>query len=105
MVTYEVTTTVDASRAEVYERYMCEEHIPALLDTGCFVGASFGRSAPGRYRTSYHAASDDELQRYLAEHAARLRAEFAARFPDVVVASREVWVTLRRWETGAPGQE
>jgi hypothetical protein len=99
MVTYEVTTIVDPSQVEAYERYMCEHHIPDLLGTGCFRAATFTRGAHGRYRTCYEAGSERDLERYMAEHAARLRADFGSHFPDVTVAAREVWHTVQRWET------
>jgi hypothetical protein len=99
-VTYEVTTTVEPALVEAYERYMRVTHIPDLLATGCFHGAAFTRSAPGRYRIRYQAPAEADLERYLAEHAARLRDDFAAHFPRGITVSREVWVALQSWETG-----
>ncbi|MGH7534248.1 MAG: DUF4286 family protein [Gemmatimonadales bacterium] len=99
MVTYEITATVDPSLVEAYERYMRQRHIPDLLATGCFQGAVFTRAAPGRYRVRYEAPSDADLERYLAEHAARLREDFASHFPAGVTLSREVWVAIQAWDT------
>jgi hypothetical protein len=101
MVTYEVTTLVPPHLVEAYERYMRERHIPEILNTGCFKGAVLTRSAPGRYRIRYEARNDGDLERYLAEHAPRLRADFGAHFPDGVTVSREVWVAVQAWETAA----
>jgi hypothetical protein len=98
-VTYEVTTTLDPGIIEAYERYMRETHIPDLLATGCFQGAVFTRSEPGRYRIRYQAASEADLERYLSAHAARLREDFTSHFPKGVTVSREVWVTIQSWET------
>ncbi len=97
MVTYEVTCEVDAARVGIYERFMREHHIPELLLTGCFEGAELVRSAPGRYRVRYHARSQAELDRYLSEHAPRLRAAFQAQVPEGVRLSRETWVTIQEW--------
>jgi quinol monooxygenase YgiN len=99
MVTYEVTTTVEPHLVEAFERYMRDIHIPDLLATGCFQAAAFTRSAPGRYRVRYEASSQAELDRYLTTHATRLRAELVSLFPEGVTASREVWVSLQRWNS------
>jgi len=97
MVTYEVTSTVRADLCEAYERYMRERHVPDLLATGVFAGASFGRSAPGRYRTRYEARTRADLDRYLAEHAARLRAHVKELFPEGIELAREEWTVLEAW--------
>ena len=97
MVTYEVTTIVEAPLVEAYERYMRGVHIPDLLATGCFDGATFTRGTAGRYRIRYEAPSEAALEDYLATHAARLRAVFASHFPEGVTATREVWVAVESW--------
>ncbi|HEY7481682.1 MAG TPA: DUF4286 family protein [Gemmatimonadales bacterium] len=98
VVTYEVTTTLDPKLDQAYERYMRETHIPDLLATGCFHAAVFTRSAAGRYRIRYEAPSEADLERYLSTHAARMRADFAAHFPQGVTVSREVWMAIQAWE-------
>ena len=101
MIAYEVTAEMDERLAAAYERYMREIHIPEVLATGCFRGAVLGRSAPGRYRTAYIARSRSDLDRYLERYTTALREDFAARFPEGVSLSREIWVTVERWEGGA----
>jgi hypothetical protein len=98
MVTYEVTTVVDPRLIEDNERYMRQVHIPALLTTGCFHSASLTRSAVGRYRIRYEAATETDLERYLTTHAAQLREEFTARLRDGITASREFWVAIETWD-------
>ena len=97
MVTYEITATVRGDLTAVYERYMRDDHIPALLATGAFRGASFSRSAPGRYRVHYEAHDRQSLDGYLANHASATRADFAAHFPDGVEVSREEWDVIEQW--------
>lgn len=97
MVIYEITTDVDAGLVDHYEQFMRLQHIPDLMATGCFQGAAFTRSAPGRYRIRYEAASEDDLARYLGEHGPRLREAFAARFPRGIEVVREVWTEIQRW--------
>ena len=102
IVTYEVTATVRADLSEAYERYMRERHIPDVLATGAFVGASFSRSAPGRYRVRYEAHGREALDGYLADHAPRLRQHFADTLPDGVTLSREEWDVLAAWPAPRP---
>ena len=98
MVFYEVTALVAPHLVEDYERFMREDHIPAVLATGCFRGAAFARADPNRYRMRYEALSGEDLERYLATYAPALREDFAARFPEGIAVSREVWVALQDWE-------
>ena len=102
MIAYEVTAEVEPRLAAAYEQYMREKHIPEVFATGCFYFTIFARSTPGSYRTSYVARTQADLDRYLQHHTEALRADFAAHFPEGVSLSREVWVTLERWEGAAP---
>ena len=97
MVTYEVTATVRVDLVPEYERYMIDRHIPDLLATGAFIGASFSRSTAGRYRIRYEAEGRDALDRYLAGHAPRLRAHVQEKFGDEVQLTREEWTVLEHW--------
>ena len=97
MIIYEVTAVVEAHLTEAFGRYMRQEHIPDVLASGCFQSAEFASAAPGRYRMRYEASTDENLERYLATHAARLREDATSRFPEGVVLSREVWIAIERW--------
>ena len=97
LVTYEITARVAPHLVEAYERYLRERHIPDLLATKYFVAAALTCAAPGRYRIRYEAPDQAALDRYLAEHAPRLRAHFDEHFPQGVELSREVWTALALW--------
>lgn len=98
MITYEVTAAVDPALVSRYEHYMQTRHIPDLLATGCFIAATFSRSArPGRYRIRYEAADEAVLERYLSQYATELRAHVDSEFPSGVTLSRENWHILRAW--------
>jgi hypothetical protein len=101
MIAYEVTADVEERLVGVFERYMRERHIPQVVATGCFQAAIFARSSAGRYRTSYVARTQADLDRYLEAHTGALRADFAAHFPEDVALSREVWVAVERWDGAA----
>ena len=101
MVTYEITASVRADLIPAYERYMRDRHIPDLLATGAFAAASLSRSTPGRYRIRYEAFSREALDRYLREHAGRLRAHAQERFREGVELTREEWTILASWPAGS----
>jgi hypothetical protein len=91
MLSYEVTLRLEArSLAEAFETYM-PRHVAEVFATGCFVDAHFERADDGLYRSRYTVASQAELDRYLTDHAPRLRADFHEHFPTGVVLSRTVW--------------
>ena len=97
MITYEVTATVRDDLRARYEVFMRERHVPDVLLTGLFLGAHFLRADDGRFRTRYELADRPSLERSLATHAARLRADLQAPFPEGVELSRDVWSELIAW--------
>src|SRR5687768_15887083 len=97
MVTYEITAIVREDLCDAYETYMSARHIPDLLATGAFTAASLSRSSAGRYRIRYEASSREALDDYLRDHAPRLRAHFASKFPAGVDVTREEWTVLATW--------
>lgn len=94
MITYEVTAIVEASLTQRYEEYMISKHLADVLASGCFVEAVLERAAAGKYRARYRAESEGDLERYLREHTAAKRADFAEHFPNGIQLSREVWTEL-----------
>ncbi len=97
MISYEVTATVRDDLRGRYEVYMRDRHIPDLLLTGLFTGARMLRSDDGRFSMRYELADQEALDRYLSTHAARLRADALAHFPEGVVLERATWTELRAW--------
>jgi hypothetical protein len=93
MVVYEVMATVDPRLAPTFERYMRGGHIPDLMASGCFVSAEFLRDDVG-YEIRYKAADRASLDRYIADHAPRLRAELLEYFPTGVELSRRIFDVL-----------
>jgi hypothetical protein len=117
---YEVTAHVPESMAPDYETYLRREHVPDLMATGCFVGAEFSRDSeasgadgstdlPGagprvRFRSTYVAPGRDALDRYLAQHAPRLRAHALERFSaGAIEFTRAVWEVRETWSAGQEG--
>jgi hypothetical protein len=98
MILYEVTLQVEPALAPGVEDYMRRRHIPAIFATACFRRIRFDRASPARFRTSYQADSQADLDRYLLDHAPRLRAEFHTEFPTGVTLTRETWTQRESWE-------
>lgn len=96
---YEVTLQAHPSLAPALEDHMRREHIPAILRTGCFRRIRFDLASGGTFRTSYQAETQEDLDRYLENHAPRFRSEFQARFPTGVTLSREIWTARELWES------
>jgi len=91
MLSYEVTMQLESSAlTDALETYMRDQHVAAVFATGCFLDAHFEQSAPGVYRSRYSVASQEDLDRYVAEHAPRLRADFIEHFPEGVRLTRAV---------------
>jgi hypothetical protein len=97
MLYYEVTLQVEPTLARQVEQHMRQEHIPAIFATGCFYQIRFCKASPARFRTSYEAKSQENLDRYLRDHAPGMRADFQRRFPQGTTATRETWVEQERW--------
>jgi hypothetical protein len=97
MIWYEVVLSLEPSLAPRIEDYMRQSHIPAIYATGCFRHIRFFRSSAGQFRTSYEAESQAELDRYLEEHAPRLRAEFQQEVPSGVSIARTIWFEQEVW--------
>ncbi|MGH7710694.1 MAG: DUF4286 family protein [Gemmatimonadaceae bacterium] len=101
MLVYEVAVTLEqGADADVFVDWMHDYHIPGLLATRCFNAAEFTRDDTShlRFRTRYFAIDREALDRYLAEHAPRLRAEFDRRFGQGTSVRREIWEVLEMWE-------
>lgn len=97
MISYEVTLQVTPELSATVEQFMTGSHIPEIFATGCFQEICFTRASAARFRTAYHASTQADLDRYLQDHAPRLRAEFLERFPDGVNITRETWVQREVW--------
>lgn len=95
MIVYEITAKVNPDLIEKFEKYMLEQHIPEILETGFFNGAKFTRSGKDLYRIQYEAHNQKALDEYLEKDAPRLREDFLLNFSEGIEISRENWEVLR----------
>lgn len=96
-ISYEVVVTVRADLVAAWEKYL-PGHSEDVMATGCFESAEIERTDDGRYRCRYTAENEAVLDRYLADHAPRLRADALAKFPVGVETSRAVWTSVRHFK-------
>jgi hypothetical protein len=89
-VVYEITVRVEPEIRADFTAFMINGHVPDLLATGYFSSATIA-SDETTLRISYIARSRMELQKYLDEHASRLRAEVIERFPGGFQINRREW--------------
>lgn len=96
-IRYEVTLDVWPGMHDVVDAYMLDRHLEQMFATGCFVAITYERSDGGGRRSVYECASQADLDRYLDEHAAAMRADFADHVPTGATPSRAVWSSVRTW--------
>jgi hypothetical protein len=96
-IRYEVSLDIEPDMVDAVDAYMLERHLDAMYATGCFVRITFERTGDGRRRSAYECATQADLDRYLAEHADEMRADFAAHITTGATPSRAVWSAVRTW--------
>ena len=97
-VRYEVTVELEPGLVERFVTYMLEKHAPEIFATGCFRSIRLDRAGPTTFRGTYEAATPQDLERYLRDHTAAFRADFAAQFPAGAVVTRVTWTEIASWE-------
>ncbi|MFT4095130.1 MAG: DUF4286 family protein [Niabella sp.] len=95
-IIYNVTNKVSHSIHNEWLIWMKAHHIPAVLNTGCFFKASVLRlkdiddNEGPTYAVQYHAKSQADYERYLADFSAALRQEAMDKWGDQFIAFRTV---------------
>lgn len=88
MIVYNVTVKIDLSVHDLWLRWMKEEHIPRVMETGCFVESKIYRvleeNTPDgiTYAFQYFAEDISKYFDYKEKHAARLQKESLDLFPN-----------------------
>ena len=96
MILYNVTIKVDHSIAGPWLTWLKEEHIPEMIKTGCFTGATIlqllevDESEGMTYAVQYHANSKALYNRYIKEYAADMRKKSTEKWGDKFIAFRSV---------------
>ncbi|MCS6934099.1 MAG: DUF4286 family protein [Chitinophagales bacterium] len=96
VIVYNVTVKVDLNVHDLWLRWMREEHIPRVMETGCFVGNKMYRlleedTRDGiTYVIQYFAEDISRYFDYKEHHAARLQKEGLEMFPGKFQAFRSL---------------
>ena len=96
MIVYNVTTKVAPAIAAAWLEWMKEEHIPDLVQTGCFTHAVILRikdlddTDGPTYAVQYHAESMAQYNNYIEEYSATLREKVINKWGDQFVSFRTV---------------
>ena len=96
MIIYNVTIRIDLSVHDLWLRWMKEEHIPRVMETGCFVESKVYRilqedeTEGVSYAFQYFAESISDYFNYQNNFAAKLQKESLDLFPDKYTAIRTI---------------
>lgn len=96
MILYNVTIKVEPAINEEWVKWMKEEHIPELMETGLFVDSRLMQileldDTDGiTYAAQYYCEGIDQYNEYIDKHAPRLRQAGIDRFGEQFVAFRTI---------------
>lgn len=96
MFIYNVTIKVNHSIAKDWLRWLKEEHIPDILQTGCFTNATILHLVENddeegiTYAIQYHAESKANYNRYIENFANEMRKKSIDKWADNFIAFRTV---------------
>ncbi|HEY0677221.1 MAG TPA: DUF4286 family protein [Chitinophagaceae bacterium] len=96
MIIYNVTIQVEKPVAEKWLRWLKEEHIPEVMQTGCFIKYQVVKlldtdeTESLTYAAQYYAENKSMLDRYLQDFAGELRQKGIDAWGDRFIAFRTV---------------
>src|ERR1700756_1028187 len=95
MIIYSVTVAIEAGIEAEWLDWMRRVHVPDVLRSGCFAGATIYKQAEPRsdeptYVIQYECSSMQEYQRYRDNFAAALQKEHTDRFSGRFRAFRQI---------------
>lgn len=96
MIIYNVTIKVHGSIKEDWLHWLKAEHIPDVINTGCFTHAFILRlmevdeTDGPTYAVQYHAESKGLYNNYIENHAAQMRQKGFDKWGDKFIAFRSV---------------
>jgi len=96
MIIYNVTVKVNHSIAESWIKWLKEEHIPAIINTGCFSHATIlhlieaGDEEGITYAIQYYTAGKELYTRYIENFADEMRKRAIDKWGDNFIAFRTV---------------
>ena len=101
MLIYNVTVKVEEVIANDWLKWMHQEHIPGIMNTGCFVEFKMVRlldiddSEGPTYAVQYFADTMDAYQKYIADHAPHFRKASTDKWGDRFIAFRTLMEVVK----------
>ena len=96
MIIYNITIKVEESIKEKWLTWLKEEHIPDIINTGCFTHAAIlkllevDETEGPTYAVQYFCESKSLYNNYIANHAAEMRQKGFDKWGDKFIAFRSV---------------
>lgn len=96
MIIYNVTIKVDASIAGDWLQWIKEDHIPAMIATGCFTEASILRllevddSEGPTYAIQYKTDDKEVYEEYINKYSSKMRNESFEKWGNKFIAFRSL---------------
>lgn len=96
MIIYNVTIKVQEPIKDKWLAWLNDEHIPEVINTGCFTHAvvlqllEVDNSEGPTYAIQYHAESKGLYNNYIENHSARMRQKSFDKWGDKFIAFRSV---------------
>jgi Domain of unknown function (DUF4286) len=100
MLLYNVTIKVENNIADAWLQWMKDEHIPDVINTGCFTKATLCKllevddeDGP-TYTVQYLSATDADYQRYINEHAPVMRKKVTDKWGNNIAIFRSLMLIV-----------
>ena len=96
MIVYNVTTKLTHAIRQSWLQWIKEEHIPELINTGCFTHATvlqlleIDDSEGPTYVVQYFAESKSQYNNYIEKYSSRMRQQTIDKWGDQFIAFRSV---------------
>lgn len=96
MIIYNVTIKVQKAISNIWLQWLKEEHIPDVINTGCFTHAvilklmEVDETEGPTYAIQYHAESKGLYNNYIENHAAQMRQKGYNKWGNQFIAFRSV---------------
>jgi hypothetical protein len=111
MIIYNVTIKVDATIAEVWLQWLLAEHVPGVMQSGCFSNYKVMQllevddSEGPTYAIQYYAESKADYNRYIENYAAVMRQNSIDKWGGQFIAFRSVMQVIKEtaYRTGEQG--
>jgi hypothetical protein len=101
MIIYNVTTKVELQIEDEWLQWMTKEHIPEVLQTGCFTDYKILRildiddTEGPTFAVQYFASSREDYEHYLTHHAPALRNKSVLKWRDRAMSFRSVMQVVK----------